>query len=81
MIRNEYTEVSAVVTHPQHTGKGYAKQLMAFTCHKIFNEDKIPYLHVADSNVGAIKLYKKLGFVTRRKITFWNFIMNHKEKQ
>jgi predicted GNAT family acetyltransferase len=38
----------------------------------VFNENKIPYLHVAESNIGAIKLYEKLGFATRRKISFWN---------
>jgi len=74
MKMNAYTEVSAVVTHPDHTGKGYAKQLVAHTSNQIFREDKTPYLHVAESNIGAIKLYEKLGFVTRRKISFWNFM-------
>ena len=68
-----YTEVSAVVTHPEHTGKGYAKQLLAHTSNKIFDQNRIPYLHVADTNTGAIVLYEKLGFWTRRKISFWNF--------
>lgn len=80
MKMDKYTEVSAVVTHPEHTGKGYAKQLVAFTSNKIFNEDKIPYLHVADANIGAINLYEKLGFWTRRKISFWNFIINDSVK-
>jgi len=71
-----YTEVSAVVTHPEHTGKGYAKQLLAYAINRIFQEQKIPYLHVADTNIGAIQLYEKLGFWTRRKISFWNFVTN-----
>lgn len=71
---NKYTEVSAVVTHPEHTGKGYAKQLINHTANQIFNENKTPYLHVAESNIGAIKLYEKLGFSTRKKISFWNLI-------
>ncbi|HYH14391.1 MAG TPA: GNAT family N-acetyltransferase [Flavisolibacter sp.] len=74
MKMHSYTEVSAVVTHPEHTGKGYAKQLVAYTAQKIFEENKTPYLHVADTNTGAINLYEKLGFVTRRKINFWNLI-------
>lgn len=74
MKMNEYTEVSAVVTHPEHTGKGYAKQLLTHATNRIFDEGKTPYLHVAETNTGAIKLYEKLGFVTRRKISFWNFI-------
>jgi GNAT superfamily N-acetyltransferase len=72
MKMNKFTEVSAVVTHPDHTGKGYAKQLIKYTCDKIFNEQKLPYLHVAGTNIGAIKLYEKLGFTTRKKISFWN---------
>ena len=69
-----YTEVSAVVTHHQHTGRGYAKQLIAHTTNQIFDQNKIPFLHVAESNVPAIALYEKLGFRTRRKISFWNFV-------
>jgi len=72
MKMDNYTEVSAVVTHPDHTGKGYAQQLVAYTVNKIFNENKTPCLHVAEINTGAIKLYEKLGFKTRRKISFWN---------
>lgn len=74
MKMNAYTELSSIVTHPEHTRKGYAKQLIAFTSNKIFNENKIPYLHVASTNTGAIKLYEKLGFWTRRKISFWNLM-------
>lgn len=66
-----YTELSAIVTHPEHTGKGYAKQLIVHASNRIFNESKIPYLHVADTNFNAIRLYEKLGFVTRKKISFW----------
>lgn len=72
MKMNDFTEVSAVVTHPDHAGKGYAKQLVAHTVNNIFDQGKSPYLHVAETNIGAIRLYEKLGFKTRRKISFWN---------
>lgn len=72
MKMDNFTEVSAVVTHPSYTGKGFAKQLVAHTANNIFGENKIPFLHVAESNYGAIKLYEKLGFKARRKISFWN---------
>jgi GNAT superfamily N-acetyltransferase len=76
MKMNKFTELSAIVTHPEHTGKGYAKQLITYVSNKVFNEDKIPYLHVADKNIGAVSLYSKLGFLTRRKISFWNLLTN-----
>lgn len=71
MKMNKYVEVSAVVTHPSHTGNGYAKQLVAHAVNNIIDQDKIPYLHVAETNAAAISLYKKLGFRTRRKLSFW----------
>ena len=77
MKMNSFTEVSAVVTHPKYTGKGLAKNLVAHITFQIFSQNRIPYLHVAETNIGAISLYKKLGFVTRRKISFWNFIQPH----
>jgi GNAT superfamily N-acetyltransferase len=73
MKMNDFTEVSAVVTHPSHAGKGFARQLIAHTANKIFDENKIPYLHVAETNFGAIRLYENLGFKTRRRISFWHF--------
>jgi GNAT superfamily N-acetyltransferase len=74
MQMEEYTEVSAVITHPDHTGKGYAKQLVTHAVNAIIAKHKTPFLHVAESNVGAIKLYEKLGFQTRAKISVWNIV-------
>lgn len=74
MQMDQFTEVSAVITHPEHAGKGYAKQLVTHVVNAIFEENKIPFLHVAESNIGAIKLYEKLGFQTRTKISVWNII-------
>ena len=74
MKMNDFIEVSAVVTHPLHTGRGYAKQLIAYTVEKILSGNRTPYLHVAEKNNGAIKLYETLGFKVRRKISFWNLM-------
>lgn len=76
MQMNEYIEVSAVITHPDHCGKGYAKQLVTHTVNSILDQNKTPFLHVAESNIGAIKLYEKLGFKTRKKISVWNIATN-----
>jgi ribosomal protein S18 acetylase RimI-like enzyme len=72
MKMNDFTEISAIVTHPEYTGQGYAKQLIAHTVNNIFDQNKTPYLHVVESNIGAIKLYEKLGFSTRRKMSLWH---------
>jgi predicted GNAT family acetyltransferase len=71
MQMDNFIEVSAVITHPDHIGKGYAKQLVAYTANAIFEQQKTPFLHVAEANIGAVKLYEKLGFSTRIKIKIW----------
>jgi ribosomal protein S18 acetylase RimI-like enzyme len=74
MKMDGFTEVSAVVTHPNYTGKDYAKQLSAYLSNSIFNQGKTPFLHTGETNPISIPLYQKLGFTIRRKISFWNFI-------
>lgn len=71
MQTNHFTEISAVITHPDYLGNGYAKQLITHTSNKIFEKNKKPFLHVDETNLGPINLYKKLGFVIRRKLAFW----------
>jgi ribosomal protein S18 acetylase RimI-like enzyme len=60
-----HTEVSAVCTHPDHTGKGYAAVLMLEIMRRIRDRGEIPILHVRQDNVRAIDLYKRLGFRER----------------
>ncbi|WP_408032593.1 GNAT family N-acetyltransferase [Tenacibaculum xiamenense] len=76
MQMNDYIEVSAVVTHPNHIRKGMAKQLVAYTSQRILEKNKIPILHVAQKNTGAIKLYEKLGFKSIRKMTWRHYVKN-----
>ena len=71
MQMSNYVELSAVVTHPSHTGRGYAKQLVPHAANQILGRGKTPYLHVAESNMVAVNLYQKLGFSKRRSISFW----------
>src|SRR5436305_6510490 len=40
MKMERFTEVSAVVTHPKYTGRGYAKQLVAHTVNEILRQNK-----------------------------------------
>lgn len=65
-----YTEVSAVCTHPDHLGKGYAAQLMTYACERIFKQGNIPFLHVKTDNLRAIRKYEQLGFTKRADFYF-----------
>jgi predicted GNAT family acetyltransferase len=60
-----YTEVSAVCTHPEHTGKGYARMLMLDVMRRIRKHGETPFLHVRQDNTRAVELYERLGFKTR----------------
>jgi len=66
-----YAEVSAVCTHPDYLGRGYAAQLILHHVHRIKAASGIPFLHVLSSNTRAINLYKSLGFVTRKEISIY----------
>jgi ribosomal protein S18 acetylase RimI-like enzyme len=64
-----YTEVSAVCTHPEHTGKGHAGTLMREVMRRIRERGEVPFLHVRQENLRAIELYKRLG-ITERKVFY-----------
>lgn len=63
-----YMEVSAVCTHPDFRGHGYARALMLRVMKIILDNSFTPFLHVLTSNTGAIQLYESIGFRTRTKI-------------
>lgn len=60
-----HTEVSAVCTHPEHTGQGYAGILMTEVMRRILARGETPFLHTREDNARAIALYQRLGFRTR----------------
>lgn len=68
---DEYAEVSAVCTHPDFLGKGYAGALMRHQMKIILSQDKVPYLHVRADNDRAIALYERLGFRENRVMNFY----------
>lgn len=72
----EYKEISAVCTHPDYLGKGFARQLILDQVHRIQAESGIPFLHVKSENARAIKIYSDLGFVIRKEITFYSLQKN-----
>lgn len=60
-----YTEVSAVCTHPDYLGKGYARTLMGKVIGGIEKRGERALLHVRANNDRAIRLYEQLGFSQR----------------
>jgi ribosomal protein S18 acetylase RimI-like enzyme len=65
------TEISAVCTHPDHTGKGYAYTLLLHQLQLILQQDQYPFLHVREDNQRAITLYQRLGFNISRRMNFY----------
>lgn len=55
-------EISAVCTHPQHTGRGYAARLIRHVLKQHADAGIASFLHVTDTNARAIALYEHLGF-------------------
>ncbi len=63
-------EISAVCTHPGYRGRGLARQLIHSVIADVQRSGRLPFLHVARSNVGAAAVYQALGFAHRRELYF-----------
>lgn len=61
----EFIEISAVCTHPDHRGRGYGGALMRAVGARILADGKTPFLHSYANNTTAIALYRSLGFEHR----------------
>ncbi|MEO6406611.1 MAG: GNAT family N-acetyltransferase [Ferruginibacter sp.] len=66
-----FTEISAVCTHPDYTGIGYARILLQHQLQLILQQEQHPFLHVREDNGRAIELYQRLGFEVSRKMNFY----------
>jgi ribosomal protein S18 acetylase RimI-like enzyme len=65
-----YREISAVCTHPAHTGKGYAAVLIRHLMRVHADAGLRSFLHVTQTNERAIALYERLGYTKTRPIYF-----------
>jgi GNAT superfamily N-acetyltransferase len=65
-------EVSAVCTHPDHTGRGLARRLLAFASNAIFDAGEQPFLQVSPTNTRAIALYERNGYRKTRDLPFFS---------
>ena len=66
-----HTEMSAICTHPDFTGRGYARRLTAFLTNDTLAHGRTPFLHVSYENPHAKSLYERMGYRLRRDIPFW----------
>jgi GNAT superfamily N-acetyltransferase len=66
-----YQELSAVCTHPDYTGRGYAQRLLGVLCDSAFDRGFTPFLHVYADNERAIGVYRRMSFVDRTVLPFW----------
>ena len=62
-----FVEISAVCTHPEFRGRGYARALVTFLAAQILAAGKTPFLHVKSEN-GAKVVYQEIGFRLRAAI-------------
>ena len=65
-----WTEISAVSTDAEHRGQGIASRLVLDVAHHIQQRGDQALLHAAATNVGAIRVYERLGFALRRHTPF-----------
>ncbi len=66
-----FREISAVVTHPAHAGKGYATVLMNRLLQDHAAAGLKSFLHVSEHNSRAIAIYKRMDFVVLRSFALW----------
>lgn len=65
-------EMSAICTHPDFAGRGYARRLTAMLTNDTLRQGRLPFLHVSHENPRAKQLYEQIGFRLRRDIPFWS---------
>jgi ribosomal protein S18 acetylase RimI-like enzyme len=55
-------EISAVCTHPDFQGRGFARRLSLKLVHRQMHRGLTPFLHVMSANAAARTLYEKMGY-------------------
>jgi GNAT superfamily N-acetyltransferase len=72
MGTDDCQEISAICTHPDFHGRGYARHLLSWLSNDVLARGCTPFLHVSQDNHRAIRLYRQNGYRDRREIAFWS---------
>ena len=72
MGMDAWQEISAVCTHPDFNGRGYARRLLAWLTNDNLARGRTPFLHVSHDNQRAKRLYEQGGYRDRGDIGFWS---------
>ncbi len=64
-------EISAICTHPDFAGRGFARRLLASLSNDLLDRKRLPFLHVSYENARALRMYESVGYRVRRDIEFW----------
>ena len=65
-------EASAICTHPDFNGRGYARRLTTMLTNDLLARGCLPFLHVSHENRRALHMYERIGYRHRRDIGFWS---------
>ncbi|MGF9691875.1 GNAT family N-acetyltransferase [Rhizobium sp. 0TCS1.26] len=65
-----FAELSGLCTHPDFQGGGLGKTMLRFVAGEISASGDTVYLHSYSSNVGAVSLYRAMGFSVRSDMNF-----------
>jgi predicted GNAT family acetyltransferase len=63
-----HREISAVCTHPSFRGRGLASAAIRHLVQEHRAASSVSWLHVATTNLNAVRLYQRLGFETHATI-------------
>lgn len=72
MATADFQEISAVCTHPDFLGRGFARRLMAWLGNDILAQGRVPFLHVSHQNARAKDMYERMGYRERITIEHWS---------
>lgn len=57
-------QIAGVYTAPEHRGRGVARRALGRLCRELLRQHASLTLYVNDTNIPALRLYERLGFVT-----------------